>query len=309
PITFVPDQTAEVTFDDKLHLVGYDLTLEAHQLALPVIRLYWEALEPLDEDYHLWPFLIDRDGHIIDDTSQKPMVTTIWYPTSEWSPEEIIMTKTLPTDLDLTIGDEFTLAVGITRGDWQDPAQRLPITDAGDDLYRYENNTWVRLGTFQRTGRKTYELIEPEPAPQPEQRHQAEFWNLITLKGIDLPTGPVRPGRHLAFTLYWESSAPITVDLHTFAQLIDAQGQTVAQLDWSPQDRLGYLPTSTWQPERLVVDQQAIDLPANLPDGQYRLIIGWYYPVTGERLPLTTSDTPGEGAGGDALQVGVITVR
>ncbi|MCB0211649.1 MAG: DUF2079 domain-containing protein, partial [Anaerolineae bacterium] len=145
PTTFVPDQTVEVTFDDKLHLIGYDLTLGAHQLALPVITLYWEALEPLDEDYHLWPFLIDRDGHIIDDTSQKPLVSTIWHPTSTWSTDEIIMTKTLPTDLAPTIGDEFTLAVGVTHGDWQDPAQRLPITSADDELYRYEKNTWVRL--------------------------------------------------------------------------------------------------------------------------------------------------------------------
>ncbi|MCB9105376.1 MAG: DUF2079 domain-containing protein [Anaerolineales bacterium] len=309
PTTFVPTHTAQATFDDKLQLIGYDLTLEAHQLALPVITLYWRALEPLEEDYHLWPFLIDRDGHIIDDTSQKPLVTTIWYPPSDWSTDEIIMTKTLPTDLAPAIGDEFTLAVGVTHGDWQDPAQRLPVTGADDNLYRYDNNTWVRLGTFQRTGRKTYDLITPPSSPQPEQRRQAEFWHLLTLHGLDLPTDPVRPGRDLPITFYWQSSAPITVDLHTFAQLIDDQGQVVAQLDWTPQDALGYLPTTAWQPERPVVDHQTLHLPADLPDGQYRLIVGWYYPVTGERLPLTISDTPGEGAGGDALQVGVITVR
>ena len=309
PDTFVPAYPAEVTFDDKLQLIGYDLTLEAHQLALPVITLYWRALEPLDDNYQLWPFLIDRNGHLIDDTSQKPMITTMWYPTSAWSTEEIILTKTLPTDLAPTIGDEFTVAVGVTRDGWQDPTQRLPITAADADLHRYENNSWVRLGTFQRTSRKSYEIITPPTSPQPQQRRQAEFWNLLTLQGIDLPTDPIRPDRELPFTLYWASNAPITVDLHTFAHLLDAQGQVVAQLDWTPQDNLGYLPTSAWQPERLVVDQQTLDLSAELPNGQYRLIIGWYYPVTGERLPLTISDTLGESPSGDVLQIGVIEVR
>jgi hypothetical protein len=78
----------------------------------------------------------------------------------------------------------------------------------------------------------------------------------------------------------------------------------VAQLDWTPQDQLGYLPTSAWQPNRLVTDAQCISLPADLPPGQYRLVVGWYYPVTGERLPLTASDTPGES--GDTAQVGVV---
>jgi hypothetical protein len=134
-----------------------------------------------------------------------------------------------------------------------------------------------------------------------------QFWNLIHLTGVNLPVNSLKPGDSMPFTLYWQSSAPITVDLKTFAHLLDQNGNMVAQLDWTPQDQLGYLPTSAWQPNRPVTDAQCIPLPADLPAGQYRLVVGWYYPVTGERLPLIASDTPGES--GDTAQVGMIAIQ
>jgi uncharacterized membrane protein len=306
PARFRPDFLASVTFDDKLQLIGYDLSLGAHEKFLPVITLYWRTLRPLEDNYTLWPFFIDRQGRVIEDTSERPLVATLWYPTARWSPAEIIITRTLPWDLAPQAGDEFTLAVGVTRGDWTDPVQRLPITQADDRLYTFENNTWARLGTFRRSGRKSYEPVELTPSP-PGQPRQVQFWNLIDLQGVDLPLTPRQAGDQLPFTLYWQASAPISVDLTTFAHLLDEQGQVVAQLDWLPQDRLGYLPTSAWQPGRPVIDRQTIVLPGDLAAGQYRLIVGWYYAPSGERLPLTANNRPGEP--GDVAELGVVTIR
>jgi hypothetical protein len=310
PASFQPQFPAAVTFDDKLKLLGYDLSYGAHEDRLPVITLYWQALEPLEENYSLWPFSIDRNGKLIEDPSERPLVATLWYPTSRWSPGEIILTRTLPWDL----GDEFTLAIGVAgtseeakqaKG-WADSAQRLPITGADSTLYLFENKTWARLGSFRHSGRRTYEAITPS-LTQPAQPRQVQFWNIINLQGVDLPTSTLNPGDSLPFTLYWQSAAPITVDLKTFAHLLDPNGQVVAQLDWTPQDALGYLPTTAWQPGRPVVDRQTLSLPAQLMPGQYRLVVGWYYPVTGDRLPLTASDTAGES--GDMAQVGVVAIR
>jgi hypothetical protein len=58
---------------------------------------------------------------------------------------------------------------------------------------------------------------------------------------------------------------------------------------------------------RLIVDRQILPLPINLAPGQYRLVIGWYYPPTGDRLPLTANDLPGES--GNTAQVGVVTIN
>jgi hypothetical protein len=302
PATFQPQFPASVTFDDKLRLLGYDLGYGAHEDKLPVITLYWQALQPLKEDYTLWPFFIDRNGQRLEDPSERPLVTTLWYPTSRWSPDEIILTRTLPWDL----GDEFTLAVGVSEEAWSDASERLPITQADDALYTFENNTWARLGNFRRSKRPIYEAMTPSLS-QPSQSRQVQFWNLINLTGVDLPTTSLKPGEFLPFTLYWHSIAPITVDLRAFVHLLDESGKIVAQLDWTPQDELGFLPTSAWQPNRLVVDRQSMPVPVDVSPGQYRLVVGWYYPVTGDRLPLTANDVPGES--GDTAQIGIVTIE
>jgi uncharacterized membrane protein len=306
PAGFRPAFPAGVTFDDKLELIGYDLSLGAHEKFLPVLTLYWRVLQPLEHNYTLWPFFIDRQGRVIEDTSERPLVATLWYPTSRWSPEEIIVTRTLPWDLAPEIGDQFTLAVGVARNDWADPAQRLPITRVDERLYTFGSDTWVRLASFRRTGRKSYERLELVRG-QPHAPRQVQFWNLIDLKGVELPSDKLQAGEALAFTLYWEATGPISIDLTTFVHLLDEQGNVVAQLDWMPQDSLGYLPTSAWQPERQVVDCQSLPLPDDLPPGQYRLIGGWYYPVTGERLPLTANDR--SSTGGDVVELGGVVIE
>jgi uncharacterized membrane protein len=294
-----PQYPANLSFAGKIRLLGYDLDRGGHEAALPVVTLYWQALTPLDRDYTLWPFFINRQGQVIEDPAARPLVATLWYPTSAWSTAEVIVTRTLPWDL----GPEFTLAVGIAGPTWAEPEQRLPITANDEALYTFENNTWARLGTFQRVGRRDYRPLSLPPPPADDATTQAEFWHVIRLAGVAAPTGPWPAGQPLPFTLHWQASQPLTIDLTTFAHLLDSQGQTVAQLDWIPQDPLGYLPTSAWQPGRIVTDRQTLPLPNDLPPGSYRLVVGWYYPVTGDRLPLTA------GQGSDTSQVGLITIR
>jgi uncharacterized membrane protein len=300
--TFQPQFPTSIIFDHKLRLLGYDLGYGAHEDRLPVITLYWQALQPLEKDYNVWPFFIDCQGQRIEDPSQRPLVTTLWYPTSRWSPDEIILTRTMPWDL----GDAFTLAVGVSEDAWGEVSERLPITEANEALYTFENKSWARLGSFRRTGQRPYEAVPSTPV-SPSQPRQVQFWNLINLTGVDLPAASLKPGTALPFTFYWQSSDPITVDLKTFAHLLDEKNNIVAQLDWTPQDQLGYLPTTAWQPNRLVMDSQNILLPADLPPGRYHLVAGWYYPVTGDRLPLTASDRVGES--GDTAHMGVVVIE
>lgn len=305
PNAFTPAYPVDVVFADKLHLIGYSLGLGAHEKFLPTVTLYWRALEPLDQDYTLWPFFINRQGQVIESPAERPLVATLWYPTARWSPGEIIATSTLPWDLAPAAGEQFTLALGVAAGDWSDPNRRLPITRT-DDHPIYENGTWVRLNTFQRTGRQSYQPIS-ESLPTPEQLRQATFLEVIDLTGVDLPASSLRPGDSLRFTLYWQSKKPLTIDLTTFAHLLDDQQNVVAQLDWQPQDPLGYRPTSAWQPGQPVIDHQTLALPATLQPGEYHLVVGWYYPPTGERLPLTTgSASP---AASDVVDLGSVTVR
>ncbi len=303
PADFRPQYPARVVFEDKVELLGFSLAPGAHEQALPVLTLYWRAIQPLNQNLTLWPFFIDRTGHVIETTAEHPLVATIWYPTSRWQPGEIIRTSTLPVDLAPQIGNEFTLAVGVANGQWDTPSRRLKISQT--DGPRFEAQSWTRLGTFRRTGRAGYQLIAPA-APKPAQPQQAQFWDLINLQGVTLPTAALRPGDALPFTLFWQTNAPLTVDLTAFAHLRDAGGNVVAQLDWGPQDELGYRPTTSWQPGQPVVDRQSLQLPPNLPPGNYQLVVGWYYAPTGQRLPVTAAaSVPPD----NVVAVGQITVR
>jgi len=320
PQPIQPQFATNLIFDDKLQLLGYDLTLGAHEDLLPQVTLYWRALKPLSKDYTLWPFFINRQGQLIENPAERPLVTTLWYPTSRWSTEEIIMTRTLPRDL----GAEFTLAVGVAEKNWD--GSRLSITQNNDNLFTFEKNSWARLNSFSEAkvlptvfspyrvqnpitefmltylNRKNYSALTMPAETAPSTPLAVEFWSLIQLKGVDLPAAPLLSNEPLQFSLHWQTSAPLTIDLTAFAHLLNEQGQTVAQLDWTPQDALGYLPTTAWQPQRTVIDHQSMPLN-NLPSGQYRLIIGWYYAVTGQRLPITSAQ------GGEEIEVGVIQVK
>ena len=48
----------------------------------------------------------------------------------------------------------------------------------------------------------------------------------------------------------------------------------------------GRYPTSAWEAGERIIDNRLIALPADLPGGQYRLIVGLYDPLDGMRLSL-----------------------
>jgi hypothetical protein len=48
----------------------------------------------------------------------------------------------------------------------------------------------------------------------------------------------------------------------------------------------GRYPTSAWAPGEPIIDARAISLPADLPAGDYRLIVGLYTSTEGSRLLL-----------------------
>jgi hypothetical protein len=87
--------------------------------------------------------------------------------------------------------------------------------------------------------------------------------------------------------------------------MLDAQGHKVAQLDWQPHDRSGRLPMQAWIPGQAVVDTQRLILPADLPTGDYRLVVGVYDWRDGTRLSATGADAAPE----NTVELGPIRVR
>ncbi|HXV43657.1 MAG TPA: hypothetical protein VEC96_11395, partial [Anaerolineae bacterium] len=93
--------------------------------------------------------------------------------------------------------------------------------------------------------------------------------------GIELLTHNVEVQRGAVnVTLYWRALRPQTQDYTVFTQLLDAQGQQVAGHDSVPAN--GEAPTSAWPVNAVQADPHRIELPADLPPGEYTLIIGLY---------------------------------
>ncbi len=112
----------------------------------------------------------------------------------------------------------------------------------------------------------------------------------VALAGYDLaPAGQaLRAGQPLTLTLAWKSLAPASADYSVFVHLLDASGAVRAQKDSMPVD--GTYPTTLWQPGEHVTDRYTLDLPADLPPGDYTLAAGLYLPETGQRLTTDKGD-------------------
>ena len=85
--------------------------------------------------------------------------------------------------------------------------------------------------------------------------------------------------------------------------LTDATGQIVAQDDRQPCDNS--YPTTSWQPGELIVEDRSIELPPDLPAGDYTLSVVWYQASDNSRLPVRG---PIGQPVGDSLPLGAVAV-
>jgi hypothetical protein len=89
----------------------------------------------------------------------------------------------------------------------------------------------------------------------------------------------------LNIRLSWQTAGTVAASYTGFVQLLDASGALVAQQDGLPM--AGYAPTTTWQPDTLILDRRSLILPPQLDPGDYCIIVGLYDLATGERLKLS----------------------
>ena len=292
-------QTVQATFGEQLILADYAVTTDAHDEI--VTQLVLRAAQPIGDDLRLYIGYLDQTGAILHDTIFYPPVASLWYPTSMWPPEQNVVVDTLPWTLDT---DRFTLVVGVYRGeDGWTQGDRLAVTANPASLPVTEAGTLVRLGGFQRVKSDEWHEISPSVA-SPAQPLAVEFDGQLALTGADLPPRSAQSGQELPFTLHWQALTTPALDYTVFAHLLNEQGDKVAQVDWQPADSLGPRPMTSWSPGEVIVDTQTLLLPAELPGGAYRLIVGVYDWQSGTRLPARGAQAKES----DVVTVGTITV-
>jgi 4-amino-4-deoxy-L-arabinose transferase-like glycosyltransferase len=288
----------DVTFDSALVLRGWRPLPEwpaadqgwTRPGRSVVVQLFWEVRQPVTADYNFYlAWVVDGErragfDRAIGGVSYKP------HPTSRWQPGDTyaeIAGFRLPPDAPLEVAGDIRLGVYTVTGELTPFADTRAVTNvrASSLPDTPESIRLLRLAAFDAP-------LTPDPiAPA-----RADFGGLI---GLDDWTFPERgaPGQAVELALAWRALADIPADYTLFVHLIAANGQLAAQADAPPRgDRL---PTSTWPPDYRLMDAVSLRLPET--PGIYTLALGWYNPLTGERLPLA-------GAVDGRLLPGMITV-
>jgi hypothetical protein len=137
----------------------------------------------------------------------------------------------------------------------------------------------VRLDFYQQPGQR----FDADRLPVPLLPDEVRLGEAVQLLAAQHGAETLQPGDSLSITLYWRALAPVETSYTVYVQLIDEAGVKAGQVDRLP--CAGGCPTSTWRPGDLVGERYDLELRADAPPGSYRLIVGMYDLVSGERLP------------------------
>jgi hypothetical protein len=231
------------------------------------VVVYWEAVAPDGRDYLAFSKLLGRGHQLAGDVTRHPVDGMV--PTSLWQPGQVWRDRyRVPVFEDVLAPSLLRLEVGL-----YDPQAR---EDLGS----------VRVGEAK--------LAPPAAQTAPDHPLEVALDDGVALLGYDLPSRSVAPGETITLTLHWEAQAAPSADYQVFVHLLGAGPEPVAQGDGPPLE--GDYPTSVWAAGEVIVDPHAIVLPADVPPGRYRLLVGMYDLDTLARLPRP------DGAG-DAIEI------
>ena len=110
----------------------------------------------------------------------------------------------------------------------------------------------------------------------------ADFGEQMALLGYDVSGTVANAGDTINLTLYWKAQDDLEINYQVFTHVFGPDG-LVAQSDkLNPGD----FPTGRWPEDKYVRDEHQILLPADLPTGQYKVVVGAWVQNDGWRLPL-----------------------
>ena len=115
------------------------------------------------------------------------------------------------------------------------------------------------------------------------------YGEALRLRGVRLDTAQAQYGRALGLDLEWEALGDLTQYYAEYVHLVDESGRRWGQGDrWMTDESLR--PTVTWKSGQQVSDHLAIELVPGTPPGAYRLLLGVYDRVEGDRLTARDGD-------------------
>lgn len=287
-----PQYAMEVDFGGALRLLGFDIEdVDEGRQPWTRVRLYWQVSGALPDDLRIYPFYLDDVGNVIEDTTQRPMVASLWYAPARWRVGDTIRVQTLQWPLP----GRFRLAVGVLRGnDWQNRSARLQagLIASSIPLRPLDGATAVELGSFRRGLTRLALVSALEPLPRTQVG--VSFGSELRLAGYDLHAPPaMTPGATVSITLYWQAMVRPATDYHTFVHIYDSSGRIAAQSDGVTG---GDNPPTWWFPGQTISETHTITAPAAAASNLAQsLSVGVYDLQGGTRLPVLGRDGKPQG--------------
>lgn len=149
----------------------------------------------------------------------------------------------------------------------------------------YDPQTWQRLRWQEGQDEHPLGEVEivrpltpPDTATLPMQHRLSARLGGLTLLGYDMPPGPFAPGATLPLRLYWQAeSGPlpaytVRLALHGDKRWSEEISQPVA----------GTYPTDRWATGEVVRDDHDWRLAADLPSGEYRVVVSLLKTTNGQ---------------------------
>ncbi len=251
---------------EQVTLLGWELLSSAMPSAGDTVRvrLYWQALSELEDDYHTFVHLyapsLQRSWAVENQGVLRPP-TRVW-DTGKYFIES--MRLILPADIPPVT---YTLVTGLVSSS----GERLAVPGSANDLLHLRDMAVAptRPGFLQRE--------------RPTIVAGADTEDGLRLQGYDLLPAAESP----TLRLFWQTGDAVANDWIPYIHMTDTQGNLVAQFDGPA--LAGLQPTSRWHSNAVYIDNRQLNLPAELAPGSYLLRIGLYDFKSGERLPFQPS--------------------
>ena len=257
---------------DRLHILGYQVDQE--------------KLESENEAHII--LYLESPTDTIKSNSQFSVKTRVLSPTdsstlAEWD----VMWPTSVEPENWLPGEQISEQISLSPlPDLEPGAYPLNISLTGPDSPEFWpislDNDFKRLDRIQ----VGYVVVGRDIDLDAVQIREALYADQAKLLGFT--ASDFQPGEAFELTLFWQATDPLEGDYVVFTHILDSNGQLVANHDSVPEN--GRYPTPSWLPGMTIPDSHLIQLPADLPSGEYQVRAGMYVPETGERLAVVTAD-------------------
>jgi 4-amino-4-deoxy-L-arabinose transferase-like glycosyltransferase len=245
------------------------------------ITLLWQAGQELGDPYVLRLQLRDGEGKLLSEWAGPPIPS---YPTGEWRAGDLLRGQyelMVPADAPAGACD---LSAWLERPGEEPGSPQPPTT------------TWRAAMELQARAR----VFEAPPGMQHVEQYR--LGEELRLLGYDVGQTRVQAGESVALTLYWQAEQEMDTSWKVFTHLLDEASQIWGQWDSAPVSST--YPTTGWRAGEVVRDDYQIPTRSDAPAGHYRLEVGMYDPLTGDRLEVVDDD--GMPQEGDRILLGVL---